>query len=150
MCISFFAVRRKAPISTVTGHFMKIAYIEPKEFIIPHMNTSMYKICELQWAVFFTFSNISQPNFALLLILKCSFSLWYWFPFSSLQFKINPQLKSSFFLHIVTFFVVSRARYSIGAHHVNIVVFNVVFSAFSFDCTKILRRAKRSKIWRTV
>jgi hypothetical protein len=36
-------------------------------------NTNIYKICELQKAIFSSFYNISQPNFAILLILRCSF-----------------------------------------------------------------------------
>jgi hypothetical protein len=36
-------------------------------------NTNIYKICELQKATFSSFYNISQPNFAILLILRCSF-----------------------------------------------------------------------------
>jgi hypothetical protein len=34
------------------------------------------KICKLCKAIFSAFYNISQPNFAILLILVCSFSLW--------------------------------------------------------------------------
>jgi hypothetical protein len=33
----------------------------------------IYKICELHRAIFSSLYNISQPNFALLLILRCSF-----------------------------------------------------------------------------
>ena len=36
-------------------------------------NTKVYKICELCKAIFSAFYNISQPNFAILLILVCSF-----------------------------------------------------------------------------
>ena len=44
--------------------------------IFPVCNTNIYKICELRRAIFSTFYNISQPNFAVLLILRCSFQLW--------------------------------------------------------------------------
>jgi hypothetical protein len=36
-------------------------------------NTKIYKTCELRKAIFSAFYNISQPNFANLLILVCSF-----------------------------------------------------------------------------
>jgi hypothetical protein len=36
-------------------------------------NTKVYKICKLYKATFSAFYNISQPNFAILLILVCSF-----------------------------------------------------------------------------
>jgi hypothetical protein len=36
-------------------------------------NTKVYKICKLCNAIFSAFYNISQPNFAILLILVCSF-----------------------------------------------------------------------------
>jgi hypothetical protein len=35
--------------------------------------TKVYKICELCKAVFSAFYNTSQPNFAILIILVCSF-----------------------------------------------------------------------------
>jgi hypothetical protein len=36
-------------------------------------NTKVYKICKLCKAIFSAFYNISQPNFAILLVLVCSF-----------------------------------------------------------------------------
>ena len=38
-------------------------------------NTNIYKICQLRKAIFSTFYNISQPNFAILLNIGCSFKL---------------------------------------------------------------------------
>ena len=37
---------------------------------------TVYKICKLYRVIFFTFYNISQPNFAILLNLGCSLMLW--------------------------------------------------------------------------
>ena len=39
-------------------------------------NTKIYKICNLHRLTFSTFYNVSQPNFAILLILGCSSMLW--------------------------------------------------------------------------
>ena len=39
-------------------------------------NTKVYKIRKLCRAIFFSFYNISRPNFAILLILGCSSMLW--------------------------------------------------------------------------
>ena len=36
-------------------------------------NTNIYKICKLRRPIFSVFYNISPPNFAVLLILRCSF-----------------------------------------------------------------------------
>ncbi len=36
-------------------------------------NTKVYKIREICWAISSAFYNISRPNFAILLILRCSF-----------------------------------------------------------------------------
>ncbi len=36
-------------------------------------NTKVYKICEICRAIFSSFYNISRPNYAILLILICSF-----------------------------------------------------------------------------
>ena len=60
-----FVVRAEIPIS----------YHIPTTFR-PKMaarNTKVYKICELCKAIFPAFYNISQPNFAILLILVYSF-----------------------------------------------------------------------------
>ena len=46
---------------------------EPKVVQISAYNTKVYKICEICWAVFSSFYNISRPNLAILLILSCSF-----------------------------------------------------------------------------
>jgi hypothetical protein len=45
----------------------------PKMVVISARNTKVYKICK---AIFYAFYNISQPHFAILLILVCSFLLW--------------------------------------------------------------------------
>jgi hypothetical protein len=45
----------------------------PKMAAISARNTKVHKICELCKAIFSAFYNISQPNFAILLILVCSF-----------------------------------------------------------------------------
>jgi hypothetical protein len=47
-----------------------------KMVIFPARNANIYKICELHRAIFSSFYNNSQPNFAILLILRCSFKLW--------------------------------------------------------------------------
>ena len=46
---------------------------EPKVVQISAYNTKVYKICEICWAISSSFYNISRPNFAILLILSCSF-----------------------------------------------------------------------------
>jgi hypothetical protein len=44
-------------------------------------NTKVYKICELCKSIFSTFYNISQPNYAaILLILVCSFQKYTFLP----------------------------------------------------------------------
>ena len=48
----------------------------PKTVAISARNTKVYKICKLCSFFFFAFYNISQPNFAILLILVRSFQLW--------------------------------------------------------------------------
>ena len=40
------------------------------------VRTKRYKICKLHRVIFFTFYNISQPNFAILLRLRRSLMLW--------------------------------------------------------------------------
>jgi hypothetical protein len=45
----------------------------PKMVTISARNTKVYKIYELCKAIFSASYNISQPNFAILLILLCSF-----------------------------------------------------------------------------
>jgi hypothetical protein len=45
----------------------------PNVVAISARNTKVYKIFELCKAIFSSFYNISQPNFAILLILVCSF-----------------------------------------------------------------------------
>ena len=45
----------------------------PNVVAISKRNTKVYKICELCKAIFSTFYNISQPNFAISLTLVCSF-----------------------------------------------------------------------------
>ncbi len=42
---------------------------EPKVVQISACNKKVYKICEICWAIFSSFENISGPNFAILLIL---------------------------------------------------------------------------------
>jgi hypothetical protein len=54
----------RAEIATTSG---------PKMVAISARNTKVYKLCK---AIFPAFYNISQPNFANLLILVCSFQLW--------------------------------------------------------------------------
>jgi hypothetical protein len=46
---------------------------EPKVVQTSARNTKIYKICEICRAIFSAFYNISGPNFAILLILRCSF-----------------------------------------------------------------------------
>jgi hypothetical protein len=46
---------------------------QPKVVIFTARNTNIYKICELHRAIFSSFYNISQPNFAVLLIRRCFF-----------------------------------------------------------------------------
>jgi hypothetical protein len=57
--------------------FANFVTFGPKMVAISARNTKVYskvyKICKLCKAIFFEFYNISQPNFAILLILVCSF-----------------------------------------------------------------------------
>jgi hypothetical protein len=46
---------------------------EPKMVTISARNTNILKICKLRKAIFSVFYNISQLNFAILLISLCSF-----------------------------------------------------------------------------
>ncbi len=46
---------------------------EPKMVQISAYNTKVYKICEIYWAIFSSFYNISRPNLTILLILSRSF-----------------------------------------------------------------------------
>ena len=57
-------LRAEINIATIFG---------PNVVAISARNTKLYKICELCKAIFSAFYNISQPNFAILLILVCSF-----------------------------------------------------------------------------
>ena len=50
--------------------------IEPKVVIFAARNTNIYKICQLRRAIFSSFYNNFQPNFAILLILRRSYQLW--------------------------------------------------------------------------
>jgi hypothetical protein len=54
----------RAEIATMFG---------PNVVAISARNTKVYKICELCKAILSAFYNISQPNFAILFILVCSF-----------------------------------------------------------------------------
>jgi hypothetical protein len=49
----------------------------PKMVAISAPNRKVYKICKFCKAIFSAFYNISQPNFAILLILVCSFVVIY-------------------------------------------------------------------------
>jgi hypothetical protein len=53
----------RAEIATIFG---------PNVVAISARNTKVYKVCELCKAIFSASYNISQPNFAILLILVCS------------------------------------------------------------------------------
>jgi hypothetical protein len=50
-----------------------VTIFEPKMVTISARNTNILKICKLRKAIFSLFYNISQPNFAILLISLCSF-----------------------------------------------------------------------------
>jgi hypothetical protein len=50
-----------------------VTIFEPKMVTIFARNTKLYKICKLCKALFSKLYNISQPNFAILLISLCSF-----------------------------------------------------------------------------
>jgi hypothetical protein len=52
----------------------------PNVVAISARKTKVYKICELYKAIFSAFYNISQPNFAILLILVCSFRKYTFLP----------------------------------------------------------------------
>jgi hypothetical protein len=55
-------------------HFLVAQVAAGSKMVIFHArNTNLYKICELHMAMFSSFYNISQPNFAILLILTCPF-----------------------------------------------------------------------------
>jgi hypothetical protein len=64
-CMYTFVLRAEIP--TTFG---------PKMVAISARNAKVYKICKLCKAIFSAFYNISQPNFAISLILVCSFELW--------------------------------------------------------------------------
>ena len=49
--------------------FANFVYICPEVVICPACNTIIYKICEFGRAIFPTFYNMSQPYFAVLLML---------------------------------------------------------------------------------
>ena len=61
---SLYTFVLRAEIATIFG---------PNVVAISARNTKIYKMCELCNAIFSAFYNISQPNFAILLILVCSF-----------------------------------------------------------------------------
>ena len=54
---------------------VKVTIFVPRVAIFTAPETNVYKICELRTATFSTFSNISRPNLAVLLIQRCSFQL---------------------------------------------------------------------------
>jgi hypothetical protein len=60
----------RAKIATIFG---------PNVVAISARNTKVSKICELYKAIFSAFYNISKPNFAILLILVCSFGEYTFF-----------------------------------------------------------------------
>ena len=68
---------------------------EPKMVTISARNTNILKMCKLRKAIFSVFYNISQPNFALLLISLCSFELLCLIPFSLLRLKFSLTCKLS-------------------------------------------------------
>jgi hypothetical protein len=72
-----------------------VAIFEPKMVTISARNTNILKICKLRKAIFSVFYNISQPNFALLLISLCSFELLCLIPFSLLRLKFSLTCKLS-------------------------------------------------------
>jgi hypothetical protein len=55
---------------------VKIVTFCSKMVILSVCNANIYKICEFHRAIFSSFYNNSQPNFAILLIWRCSFQLW--------------------------------------------------------------------------
>ena len=54
----------------------KLIPLSRKRYQFSPRNTKVYKICKFYRVIFFTFYNISQPNFAILLNLGCSLMLW--------------------------------------------------------------------------
>jgi hypothetical protein len=58
-------------------------------------NANIYKICELHSAIFSSFYNNLQENFAISLILRCSFQLWWWISFFLSGSKFRKKLESS-------------------------------------------------------
>ena len=68
-------------------------------------NTKIYKIYQLHMLIFFTFCNISKPNFAILLTFGCSLTLFLWiaqfrdFFQNFAQCAIGPFAKGKFFIH---------------------------------------------------
>jgi hypothetical protein len=56
-------------MSKIAKFGCEITILEPKAVIFTARNTNIYKICELHRAIFSSFYNNSQPNFAILLIL---------------------------------------------------------------------------------
>jgi hypothetical protein len=77
-------------------HAEIVTIFEPKMVTISARNTNIYKICKLCKAIIFPkLYNISQPNFAILLISLCSFYLWCLIPFSLLRLKFSLTCKLS-------------------------------------------------------
>ena len=72
-----------------------VTIFEPKMLTIPARNTNIYKICKLFKIIFSKLYNISQPNFAILLISPCSFQLWCLIPFFLLRLKCSLTCKLS-------------------------------------------------------
>jgi hypothetical protein len=55
----------------------KMVSISEKRYQFPMHNTKWLKNCKLRRAILSTFYNILQRNFGILLILWCSFALWW-------------------------------------------------------------------------
>ena len=58
-------------------HGIKLIPLSEKRYQFPARDTKWLKNGKLRSAILFAFYNISQRNFGILLILRCSFNLWW-------------------------------------------------------------------------
>jgi hypothetical protein len=66
---SIWNIRKNNQYSSVP---LSPSSIGPNVMHFPLRNTNQYKICKFCWGISSSFHNISQPNFAILLILRSS------------------------------------------------------------------------------
>ena len=84
---------------------VKLIQLSRKRYKFSVRNTKAYKICKLYRVIFFTFFNISQPNFCnfpkfRMLFNACGYEFYYFNVFKKFDFNAIDQ-KSNFFLEIL-------------------------------------------------